>query len=394
MPRTVIDAICDKIFSKMSSDAAPTIVWHAGEPTVVPLAWYEYAYAKFRSVAPAAAVFSIQTNGVTLPEAWLEFLRDTQTRIGLSIDGPQRFHDARRKTRAGGGTWSMAMRTLQRLQSSGFDPGVISVLHPESLSAADEFYEFYRNNQITQISFSVDEAEGANTTSSFAHHDQKSGIASFLLRILNRAFAEQYPLHIKEVERISLELIGAAGEHNEQVDAWQVVVVGANGDVTTFSPELMEMHSPAYNNFCFGNILEDDFERFGDNQFLKSAQAEISRGVELCRTTCRYFAVCGGGAPANKMSENSSFASSETAFCRLSIQAAGDALMQFLSEMAGGGTEGPAAGESRSRTDPPQRSAIGISSDAHPNNPAANFSQSEGIYAQSGTLTAGRSAMQ
>jgi hypothetical protein len=32
---------------------------------------------------------------------------------------------------------------------------------------------------------------------------------------------------IKEIERISLELVGAAGEHNEQVEAWQVVVVGA-----------------------------------------------------------------------------------------------------------------------------------------------------------------------
>jgi uncharacterized protein len=390
MPRTVIDAVRDKLFSKMSSDAAPTIVWHAGEPTVVPLAWYKYAYAELRTVAPAAAVFSIQSNGIALPEAWLEFLRETQTRIGLSIDGPQRFHDARRKTRAGGGTWSMTMKTLRRLQSSGFDPGVISVLHPQCLSAADEFYEFYRDNRITQVSFSIDEAEGANLTSSFANHDQKSAMVSFLLRILNRAFAEQYPLHIKEIERISLELVGAAGEHNEQVEAWQVVVVGANGDVTSFSPELMEIHSPTYNNFCFGNILDDDFDRLTENLFFKSAQTEISRGVELCRASCRYFAVCGGGAPVNKMCENKSFASSETAFCRLSVQAAADALMQFLLEKAGVGPED--LRRSTPCTDPLRLSAIGMSSESHPKNLAASFSQRDRIPARSGQLTVGQSA--
>src|SRR5262249_1720353 len=39
MPRKVVDAVRDKIFSRLAPDAAPTIVWHAGEPTTAPISW-------------------------------------------------------------------------------------------------------------------------------------------------------------------------------------------------------------------------------------------------------------------------------------------------------------------------------------------------------------------
>ena len=52
------------------------------------------------------------------------------------------------------------------------------------------------------------------------------------------------------------------------------------------------------------------------------------------RDSCRYFGVCGGGAPVNKMFENRSLVSGETSFGRLSIQAAADALLKFLDRQA------------------------------------------------------------
>jgi uncharacterized protein len=60
----------------------------------------------------------------------------------------------------------------------------------------------------------------------------------------------------------------------------------------------------------------------------------VAKGVEKCRTTCKYFGVCGGGAPCNKIFENGSLESAETLFCRLSVQASADALVGFLSERA------------------------------------------------------------
>src|SRR3954451_13280845 len=107
MASAVVDAIRDRLFSQLAPDAAPRIVWHAGEPTVVPVAWYEDAYRKLQPAVPPEATFALQTNGVSISPAWIDFLRRSRTEIGVSIDGPQRFHDARRKTRAGTATWSL-----------------------------------------------------------------------------------------------------------------------------------------------------------------------------------------------------------------------------------------------------------------------------------------------
>jgi uncharacterized protein len=329
MSAEVVGAIRDKIFPKISPDAAPAIIWHAGEPTVVPVSWYRRTHSELRRAAPRQANFSLQSNGVSLSSEWITFAAETETQIGLSIDGPQMFHDMRRKTRNGKGTWTLVMQTLRRLQAARIHPSVVTVLHPLSLRAADEYFDFYRDNGITHVSFSIDEVEGCNSTSSFGQEDQSGAIAEFQFRLLKRAYAEQYPLHIKEVERVASVLAG--GElNNEQVDAWQVVVVAANGDVTTFSPEFLEVQSPAHNNFKFGNILSDDFEEMFDSSLVAMTEAQIRRGVERCKQQCRYFAICGGGAPSNKMQENGSLESSETMFCRMSVQPAAEAFRKFM----------------------------------------------------------------
>jgi uncharacterized protein len=50
-------------------------------------------------------------------------------------------------------------------------------------------------------------------------------------------------------------------------------------------------------------------------------------GISRCKKTCRYFAVCGGGSPANKFYENGSFNSTETLKCRLQIQTLTDLIL-------------------------------------------------------------------
>jgi uncharacterized protein len=330
MSNAVIEAIREKIFANLDADASPTIVWHAGEPTTAPISWYEHAYERLRDVTPSGASFAMQSNGIAIDENWIELFRRTNTSVSLSIDGPQHIHDRRRQTRNNKPTWQLAVGALRRLQNAGFDPNVICVLHPDGLTRPDAYYEFCRDHLITQISFSIDELEGANRASSFCARDYKQDVTEFLAAVLERAYAEGYPLHVREVERIAAVLIGSAASKNEQIDPWDTIVVGADGSVSTFSPELMEVSSSAYRNFIFGNILEGSLQDFDATLLLKRAAHAIASGVDACRSGCRYFAVCGGGAPVNKMTENGRLDSTETVFCRLSIQSAADALAVFI----------------------------------------------------------------
>jgi len=329
MSAAVVDAIAIKLLARLPRDHAPTIVWHAGEPTAAPLRWYEAAQARLAAAAPAATQFAMQSNGIAIDERWIAWFRRSRTAVNLSIDGPQRFHDARRRTRSDGPTWMLAMRGLKRLQDAGLSPGVITVLHPEGLSRADEYYAFYRDHGITEVSFSIDEIEGANRRSSF-RGDDKELVTRFLLDLLERAFDDQMPLCIREVERIAHVLAGKQTVANELVEPWASIVVAVDGKVSTFSPEIMEVTAPQYGDFVVGNILNGDIDDFARGPDFIHLCGDVSAGIEACRSTCRYFGVCGGGSPVNKYCEQGTLAATETQFCRLTTQTAADALLSFI----------------------------------------------------------------
>jgi uncharacterized protein len=58
--------------------------------------------------------------------------------------------------------------------------------------------------------------------------------------------------------------------------------------------------------------------------------ADIEAGVAMCREGCEYFSVCGGGEPVNKLFENGTFVSTETAYCRLTKMRATDLVLDAL----------------------------------------------------------------
>jgi hypothetical protein len=51
-------------------------------------------------------------------------------------------------------------------------------------------------------------------------------------------------------------------------------------------------------------------------------------------TSCEYFAVCGGGAPVNKLYENGTIVSSETMYCRLNVKVIADLAMEIIESSA------------------------------------------------------------
>lgn len=329
MSEAVLDAVRDRIIARLAKDSAPAIIWHAGEPTAAPISWYEKAYEKLSSVIPPKATFAMQSNGVAVDARWVDFFARTNTHVSLSIDGPQPIHDARRRTRNDKPTWSMAIRGLRLLQEAGLRPPVITVLHPTHLSESSEYFHFYKEHGVTEVSFSIDEREGGNGASSFSDLD-KSVVSTFLVSLMDEAYRDNYPLHIREVERIAYLLAGAKGAGNEQVEPWASIVVAASGAVSTFSPEFMEVRAEEYGDFILGDILVDEIEEMNRRPGFVRLAADVESGVSACATNCRYFGICGGGSPVNKYCEQGNLGGIETEFCRLSTQAAADALNNFL----------------------------------------------------------------
>ena len=68
--------------------------WHGGEAMLRPLSFYRKAIELQHKYAAGRTVLNcLQTNGTLITEEWARFLRSEGWLVGVSIDGPQEFHD-------------------------------------------------------------------------------------------------------------------------------------------------------------------------------------------------------------------------------------------------------------------------------------------------------------
>lgn len=113
---------------------------------------------------------------------------------------------------------------------------------------------------------------------------------------------------------------------NQLTTPWAIITVAANGNFSTFSPELLSMTNLHYGDFILGNLASGtvDVNKAG------KMYRDIQSGILLCAQSCEYFSLCGGGAPSNKIFENGTFISAETLYCQLSRKALIDAAIESL----------------------------------------------------------------
>jgi len=122
----------------------------------------------------------------------------------------------------------------------------------------------------------------------------------------------------------------ASGMQSQTNTPLAILSFDCDGNFSTFSPELLTMSHPTYGDFLFGNVFEDRLEDLPTSPKFQRVYQDIQRGIDLCQSTCPYFAICGGGSPSNKPQEHDTFVSTETMACRLQVQAPADVLLEHL----------------------------------------------------------------
>jgi uncharacterized protein len=332
-------AVLERIFAEVFASGLVqhpfTILWHAGEPLVLPPAFYEgaFALAQRHNTAGVPLCHSFQTNGTLIDREWCAFLRGRDVLFGVSVDGPAFLHDSRRRTRQGRGTLERVLEGIGLLREYDIPFHVITVLTAESLDYPDELFDFYQANGIREVGFNVEEVEGPHTHSSLAGRDAPGRYARFLERFFDLAGRADPPLRVRELE-LALGLIvngpGLPELHPQEVTPLAIVSVDCDGNFSTFSPELLGLRSARYGDFVLGNLTRDSLRSVDASPRFQALQADVAAGVDRCRRTCPYFAYCGGVAPVNKYFENGSFDSTETLFCRLTRQVVLDVVLGKL----------------------------------------------------------------
>jgi uncharacterized protein len=336
MAPTTIRTLFDKLSGSGWLGEELTVIWHAGEPLVVPAEFYRGAFAQIRAQCPDVQVsHSLQTNGLLISAEWCRLFKEWDVRVGVSIDGPKRFNDLNRISRKGRSTFDQALAGIRLLREQGVPFHVIAVLGAQSLQAPEEMLEFFRSEGIEDVCFNVEESEGEHVSELFGAQDTRHHFRLFLEQFWRLARTSGDIRFIREIDGMLPRIFREAGARieNMQTEPFAMLNVDVYGNVSSFSPELLGLKNPAYDDFILGNINTDSLAQIRSSPALAAMTQDIRAGVQECARSCEYFSVCGGGAPVNKLFENGTFASGATQFCTLTQMAPVDLIVDAFTHL-------------------------------------------------------------
>lgn len=128
--------------------------WHGGEPLMRPLSFYRKAVALQEKYAFGRQIDNtIQTNGTLLTDEWCGFFKEHNWLVGISIDGPQEFHDEYRRTASDKPSWQKVMRGIRLLRKHGVEWNAMAVVNDFNAGYPLEFYHFFKEMGAKYIQF-------------------------------------------------------------------------------------------------------------------------------------------------------------------------------------------------------------------------------------------------
>lgn len=152
--------------------------WHGGEPLLRSIDFYRKALSLQQKYAGGRRIDNvIQTNGTLLTDEWCEFFAQNHWLVGISIDGPQPYHDHYRLTAAGKPSWKKVMQGIKLLKKHGVEWNAMAVVNAYNVNHPLEFYRFFKENgcqflQFTPIVERLTRHEDGRTLASLADKNE------------------------------------------------------------------------------------------------------------------------------------------------------------------------------------------------------------------------------
>ncbi len=140
----------------IESQTTPEVLfsWHGGEALMRPLSFYKRVMELQRRYARGRVIDnSLQTNGTLLTDEWCEFFRDNGWLIGVSIDGPQEFHDEYRRNKMGQPSFRKVMEGIRLLNKHGVEWNALAVVNDFNADYPLDFYNFFKEIECRFIQF-------------------------------------------------------------------------------------------------------------------------------------------------------------------------------------------------------------------------------------------------
>lgn len=306
------DSLLEKFIEEyINSQTMPQVLftWHGGETLMRPLSFYQKVVELQKKYANGRTIDNcIQTNGTLLNDEWCEFFHDNHWLVGISIDGPQEFHDEYRKNKQGKPSFMKVMQGIHLLNKHQVEWNAMAVVNDYNADYPLEFYHFFKELGCHYIQFTpiVERIHPHADGRHLAHVLQKDEkLADFSLS------PEQWGNFLCTIfdEWVKNDV----GEYFIQIfDSTLANWMGAQPGVCTMAPTcghagVMEFNGDVYScdhfvfpEFKLGNIYEKSLiEMMYSEKQIQFGQQKRDSLPNKCKE-CNYLFACNGECPKNR----------------------------------------------------------------------------------------------
>jgi len=128
--------------------------WQGGEPTLMGVDFFRRVVELQQQHAGGKKITNaIQTNGTLLDDEWCGFLKANSFLVGLSIDGPRKYHDQYRVDKEGRATFDRVIAGMRLLKKHAVDFNTLCVVSRANSIAPLDIYRFLKNEGSGYIQF-------------------------------------------------------------------------------------------------------------------------------------------------------------------------------------------------------------------------------------------------
>lgn len=279
--------------------------WHGGEATILPIEFYENAMRLQRKYAAGHEIVNcLQTNATLLDDRWCRFLRDNNWLVGVSIDGPEEFHNEYRLTKGGKPTFRNVMRGITLLNRYGVEWNALAVINDYNADYPEEFYRFFKQIGCRFLQFtpiverrkSDGTLASANEAGELTTHSVTPGQwGEFLCRLFDEWVRE-------DVGQTFVQLFDATLANYVGVTpgVCSMGEVCGHAAMMEHNGDLYSCDHFAFKPYRLGNIHQHGIaEMMMSEQQLRFGEAKRDNLPAQCRG-CRYLRLCHGECPKNR----------------------------------------------------------------------------------------------
>lgn len=306
------DSLLEKFIKEyINSQTMPQVLftWHGGETLMRPLSFYQKVIELQKKYANGRTIDNcIQTNGTLLNDEWCEFFHNNHWLVGVSIDGPQDFHDEYRKNKQGKPSFVKVMQGIKLLKKHQVEWNAMAVVNDYNAYYPLEFYHFFKDLECHYIQFTpIVERIHLNSDGRYLANvlQKEEKLADFSVtpeqwgNFLCTLFDEWVK---NDVGKYFIQIFDAtlANWMGTQPGVCTMAPTCGHAGVMEFNGDVYACDHFVFPEFKLGNIYEKSLIEmmYGDKQSRFGLQKRDALPAQ-CKA-CKYLFACNGECPKNR----------------------------------------------------------------------------------------------